>query len=438
MSISVADVLREFPGSRVEPPPMREYQRVACRRLVDAQDAGAKRVMIVSCCGSGKSRMLAEIARYRMDEGRKVGWFAHRVELLDQAREELAALGVFPEVLSIQSKIRPDLDYLIQDEVHHFASEEWRKIFEQYPNAPVASGTATPCRADGIGLHNIVDRMVIAARPQEMIDAGFLVPLDILRPAKPTEPGKLSARPVDAYRDHAMGRTALVYSSNLKAAAEHAAEFIAEGIEARVISGETPKEERAKTIADLRSGALKVCVSVAVLTEGTNLKPVSCIILARHIGSLSLYDQITMRGMRTDEGKVNCLLLDLTGTSWSHGHPADERVYSLEGRGVRKGCDDWVDPQTSCRVCGAPTVPGEACLDCGAEPKKMEAPKVVPSPLVKYAAMRALDPSKQAAWLAKQVAVMRAKGYRRGWLFYRFKTVFGFPPSAELLRQAGA
>ena len=434
----VRAVLEIFPGSDVVVPPMREYQRTACRRLVDAQDAGAKRVMLVSCCGSGKSRMLAEIARYRMNQGRRVGWFAHRVELLEQAREELSALGVFPEVLSIQSKTRPELDYLIQDEVHHFASDEWRKIFDCYPDVEVASGTATPARADGRGLHTIADRMVIAARVSEMVEQGFLVPLRIERPNKIMPPNTLNARPVDAYLEMASGRSALVYSANLKAAQEHCDEFLAAGIEAKVLSGTTPKEERKRIIEDLRSGALRVCVSVSVLTEGTNLPRVSCILLARTVGSVMLFDQIVMRGMRLFPGKEDCLLVDLTGASYIHGHPNEERLYSLDGTGVRRGTetDLIADPGTSCRVCGAPTEPGTACGECGTEPKALVVPKVSPSPFVKYAFMRRQNEEEKLAWLKKQVQTQRAKGYKQGWVFYRFQTVYGERLSSELYRKA--
>ena len=439
MSIAVADVLHVFgPGARVSVPPLREFQKVACRRLVDAQDAGAKRVVLVSCCGSGKSRMLAEVARYRMAEGRKVAWFSHRVELIQQAQEELSMLGVFPEVLSIQSKTRPDVDYLICDEVHHFASDEWRKVFERYPDAAMASGTATPCRSDGRGLHTIADRMVIAARPQEMIDAGYLVPLEIRRPAKLMPPGKLSARPVDAYLEHAKGRSCLVYSPNLKAAAEHCAEFIAAGIEARIVSGTTPRDERAQTLADLKSGKLPVVVSMATLTEGTNLPIVSCIILARSVGSISLYDQIVMRGMRLHPSKTDCLLLDLTGASWVHGHPTEERLYSLDGTGVRRSveCDLSLDAGRSCRVCGCPVEPETVCPDCGTEPPTPKVPEVALSPLVKYAFMRRQNEEEKLAWLKKQVQVQRAKGFKPGWVYFRFKAVYGENLTSDMLRRA--
>ena len=435
--ITPADVLREFPGARVELPSLREYQRVACRRVVDAM-ATHRRILLVSCVGSGKTSMLSAIV---CQQEKPTVWLAHRQELIAQAKDRLASFGLFPPVISVQSFLagnRPPAELVIEDEAHHFVSDEWRQVDAHYNQAVHLGASATPCRADGRGLHNGYDRMVIAARVSDMVDDGWLVPLEIKRPTKTMNAGALAMRPVDAYLQHARDRVALVFSPNVNAAKQHAQEFIDAGIAAEVCDAKTPADVRAAQVERVRNGSLRVLVSVAIFTEGADLPAVSCIILARTVGSLSLYDQICGRGLRTHPGKEGCLLLDLTGTSWSHGHPADDRVFSLEGRGVRKGCDDWVDPQTSCRVCGAPTVPGEACLDCGAEPKKMEAPKVVLSPLVKYAAMRALDPSKQAAWLAKQVAVMREKGYRRGWLYFRFKTVFGFPPSAELLRQAGA
>jgi ATP-dependent helicase IRC3 len=55
---------------------------------------------------------------------------------------------------------------------------------------------------------------------------------------------------------------------------------------------------------------IKVFKFIAILTEGTDIPPVDCILLTRPTKSPVLLQQMLGRGLRLSEGKEYCLVLD--------------------------------------------------------------------------------------------------------------------------------
>jgi ATP-dependent helicase IRC3 len=94
--------------------------------------------------------------------------------------------------------------------------------------------------------------------------------------------------------------------------------FARAGIAARWVSGETPSEERAETLAAFRSGEVQVLANCLILTEGYDEPSVECLIMARPTKSRPLYVQMIGRGTRRAPGKTDCLVIDLLGNSRHH------------------------------------------------------------------------------------------------------------------------
>lgn len=87
---------------------------------------------------------------------------------------------------------------------------------------------------------------------------------------------------------------------------------------ARLVTGETPKAERAKIIADFNAGRFLYLVSVGALTTGFDSPRVSHIAILRATESVSLLQQIMGRGMRLYPGKEECVVLDYAGNLERH------------------------------------------------------------------------------------------------------------------------
>jgi superfamily II DNA or RNA helicase len=147
---------------------------------------------------------------------------------------------------------------------------------------------------------------------------------------------------VRAYREHAGGRKALVFTPTVQLAHDMAEAFQGAGIAAEALDGTTPDDERHDIIVRLRSGATMVVCNCAVLTEGFDEPSVDCIIIARPTKSKPLYIQMVGRGTRTYPGKADCLVLDVVGVTQRHSIMTAEEIFNLDlsKRSVREAVAD--------------------------------------------------------------------------------------------------
>jgi DNA repair protein RadD len=106
-------------------------------------------------------------------------------------------------------------------------------------------------------------------------------------------------------------------------------------ISADVIHGQTNKTDRENIIARFKRGEVRALVSVNVLTTGFNVRDVDLLAMLRPTHSAALYIQMAGRGMRTAEGKTDCLVLDFAGNINRHG-PVD-KVQPPKKKGKREG-----------------------------------------------------------------------------------------------------
>jgi superfamily II DNA or RNA helicase len=104
---------------------------------------------------------------------------------------------------------------------------------------------------------------------------------------------------------------------------------------------------------------------VAVVSEGTDLPPVKCAILARPTKSLGLYLQQVGRILRPWQG-LRAVILDHAGCAREHGLPQDEREFSLESRPRQRRA---AVAEVSIRVCDGchAVLPARlrVCPECG-------------------------------------------------------------------------
>ncbi len=92
----------------------------------------------------------------------------------------------------------------------------------------------------------------------------------------------------------------LIFCSSLLQA-RRAKEMLAEmGIRAEMVSGDTPKKERATLVKAYRNGDFKHMLNVGVFTTGFDVPELDCVVLARPTVSLALYYQMVGRGVRLD------------------------------------------------------------------------------------------------------------------------------------------
>lgn len=433
---------------------LRPYQTKAIEEVRTRFRSGKRAPLIVSPTGSGKTVIMSEMIRLHLQQNtsNKVLVVAHRRELIGQLSSTLVKLGVldigeiFPgapyrhnarvQVASTQTLLArdkyPNVSMCVYDECHHYVSDMWSQLTSVYDKGIRIGFTATPMRSDGKGLGNAFDSLVVVSTIRELTAQGFLVPCRVIAPEIPLKRPELACRPVEAYQQHAIGKRTVVFAEFIKDAEQFRDEFIEAGYKAHVIHGGlSDSERRGALLAHERGDVLINCM---VLTEGWDSKPTSVCILARGCGSIITYIQIVGRILRPCEGKTEALLIDLRGSAFhTHGPPEEDKIYSLEGKAIRRKDSDTLK---FCATCGH-TYESPPCSFCGKETSSWEEPKYIGVPLAeRYAAKRAEDIPKRIESLSRWMSEARYRGKKVWSAVGKYKGVYGVPPTNEILSGA--
>lgn len=119
---------------------------------------------------------------------------------------------------------------------------------------------------------------------------------------------KTAAIMADIVDQAAYLRGVMVFAATVKHAKECMASLPPEL--SALITADTPKPERKQIIADFKAKKIKYLVNVSVLTTGFDAPHVDMIAILRPTESVGLLQQIIGRGLRVDEGKDTCVILD--------------------------------------------------------------------------------------------------------------------------------
>lgn len=88
-----------------------------------------------------------------------------------------------------------------------------------------------------------------------------------------------------------------------------------------LVTGTTERQDRDLLIQRFKQRQLKFLVNVSVLTTGFDAPHVDLIAILRPTQSVSLYQQIVGRGLRLDDGKQDCMVIDYAGNHVNLHHP---------------------------------------------------------------------------------------------------------------------
>lgn len=373
--------------------------------------------------------MGAEISRSMPDP---ILWISHRRELQSQAL--LAAPWVVSR--TIQSITDADIQSassLVLDECHHYRSDDWGRV--------AASGkimlglTATPQRPDGRALGSVFSEIVVAATYSELIAQGHLVDCHVYSVNK--DLGRnLAMSPIDAYRRYCDGRACFAFFSSVKMARDWADKFSSAGIGASCVTGSMSSYTRDNCISYLSSGEPHVLCSVQTMTEGVDVPAASAALLCRSVQHVSQYLQIAGRILRPHQGKEFSVLVDLTGTAIKHGSPTQDRSYSLDGKGIEK---ESLSPLRNCLQCGAcfeSTI--GACPRCGwiAPVRVQRPPRIYSLELERVFSGADTPQDAKAAELDRLCKLAVERGYRATWVAKQYQLLFGSKPAMSACSEA--
>jgi superfamily II DNA or RNA helicase len=355
---------------------LRPRQKIFVERSLAALDTHGN-TLSVAPTGAGKTIMLSAAVRDRLaGTSARAAVLAHRDELTAQNRSKFSrvAPGVSTSVVDAGEKswagqvtfamvptltraanlsAMPGLDLLVIDEAHHAIADSYRRIIDQAlhrnPMCRIFGVTATPNRGDKQGLRAVFSNVADQIRLGELIASGHLVPprtfvidvgvqedlrhvrrsgddFDMAEVAKVMDTVPVTDAVIQHWREKAGDRQTVVFCSTVAHARNVTAAFQAAGVATILVTGEMPEGERRDVLAAYAAGKAQVVVNVAVLTEGWDHPPTSCVVLLRPSSFKSTMIQMVGRGLRTVDPaefprvvKRDCIVLDFGTSSQIHG-----------------------------------------------------------------------------------------------------------------------
>ncbi|MCK2181455.1 DEAD/DEAH box helicase [Hafnia paralvei] len=323
--------------------------------------------MVYSPTGSGKTGLSAFITDGFVSRGMRVLMTCPYTVLVTQTAKRFIQYGL-PEdeisyvwrdhpnydperkiqIASADTLIRRDfpenIDLLIVDEAHLRRKKmlEVIKYLTAETHVKVIGLSGTPF-APFLGKY--YQRLIKPTTIKELMDTGVLCGYEFFAPTKPDLSGVKVTRSdefgsdykedevaeimcgadlvgdiVSNWLSHGEDRPTVAFCVNVNHANYVTLQFNKAGVNAEVMTAQTPHDERQMMIHRFEQGATKIIVSVGTLIAGFD-SDVRCIIYARPTKSEIRWLQIIGRGLRTAKGKDKCLVFDHSGSVHRLGYP---------------------------------------------------------------------------------------------------------------------
>lgn len=359
------------PPEQVLPPDQRvneaikpnEMQQEALNSLRDARLQGARRAVIISATGTGKT-ILSALDVQAVNPSRFL-FVVHREQILDRTISEfMRVLGgerkdfgkltgssknfdskyLFATVQTLAQEqvlgqFTPNtFDYIVVDEAHRAAADTYRRFLEHFQPDFLLGMTATPERTDGFNVFQLFDYNVpYEIRLNRALEAEMLAPFhyygitdiefdDGSTTTDATELRRLVSaervdhilRAIDTYGQAGTDPKGLIFCSRKEEAYELALELNVRTLRGRklrtiALTGDDSVAHRESKVRDLENGDLDYILTVDVFNEGIDIPSINQVIMLRQTQSPIVFVQQLGRGLRLSEGKEYLVVIDFIG-----------------------------------------------------------------------------------------------------------------------------
>ena len=431
---------------------LRDYQKNILNKLMKVLKT--KNSCLLSLpTGAGKTFMMAAWAEKMASYGKKTLIIVDREELVFQTlkyfdeasvlkagydnlfdKDKLIHVMMLQTAYSRQKQLFDlDFDYIFFDEQHqYYDGLMFKAITDAFPEAKIIGVSATPIDNKGYLLPGF-DECINDLQLQDLIDMGFLVEPNYysltnykidLSNIKITN-GDFNIEELDnlminferldkIYKEWAAiatDRKTIAFCSSIKQAEATCNYFKEKGVPCACLHSKSNNRE--ETLTALKVGALKIVFNVGILVAGFDEPSVNCVMFLNPTKILRRYIQQAGRGLRTSEGKKDCLMLDFAGLTNLHGFCNDLRFYTPappEAEEKYKECPECgnILPKhiKVCDVCGYEFTAEE--MISVSKPKKKDIERLE----------KAMSLQKE---LKKEIYnLVLEQGYKRGYSYYLF------------------
>lgn len=333
------------------------------QKLQRLRETGAKRALLISATGTGKT--YASAFALREENPKKMLFLVHREQIAKQAlesfkrvfggtkifgllsgnRKDYDAEYLFstmqmmakPEVLEQFSRI--EFDIIVIDEGHHAGAESYQRIMQYFTPKFWLGMTASPDRTDDFDIYKLFDHNIAyEIRLQQALEEDLLCPFHYFGITDLEINGEIfddsagvrnfANLVCDQRVDYILQQAnyygysgdrvkGLVFCSRKEEAIELSKKFNSRGYHTEFLCGVDSMEKREEYIArlvhDERVDKLDYIFTIDIFNEGVDIPEINQVIMLRPTESPIVFVQQLGRGLRKSEGKEYVVILDFIG-----------------------------------------------------------------------------------------------------------------------------
>lgn len=367
--------------------------------------------VFISPCGTGKTFTSCAVIKDRIALNERIYILVPQLEIFEQWINELSEAGINPgyindegmrgkdrsvyvcmyqSLVNILSIIPETLspDVIIIDETQHMLCNSIKTICTFWPDAVRLGLTATLYHNSGETFRPWFTETIQTITKREAIEKGYIteplliVPEDYLENVDIPDLGKeydmelqaaalgktrIIGDMIETYENLFFGRPVIVPCATFEQSKQIKEMFCAAGWNfEHVHSDGLPKHERKRILRGITNQRINGLCTVGIGVEGMSIKGLWGVLWACRTKSPIKWTQFNGRGERIYPGKHHCLVVDFVGNSLLHGHPIDERQWTLDGEEITEEKDRI--PFQVCYSCGVYNAPENTeCHWCGAD-----------------------------------------------------------------------
>lgn len=334
-----------------------KMQSVALDQLKELRATGAKKGLIISATGTGKTYLSAFDVRNFAPQ--KMLFIVHREQILKKAMQDYRKiLGGYDDdfgILSGNSKnvnakylfatiqtvskdnylqqfAKDQFDYILIDEVHKAGADSYLKVINYFTPKFLLGMTATPERTDNFNIYELFDyNIAYEIRLQAALEEDMLCPFHYFGVLDYEKDGELINEAAELrklvseervrhiiekinYYGYSGDRVkGLMFCSQKDETYELSAALNLAGLKTIALTGDSSQEEREVAIRKLETGELQYILTVDIFNEGIDIPFLNQIVMLRQTQSSIIFIQQLGRGLRIHDSKEFVTIIDFIG-----------------------------------------------------------------------------------------------------------------------------
>ena len=332
-------------------------QTKALASIQTVRNSGAKRAIVISATGTGKTYLSAfDVKAYNPN---KLLFIVHREQILRKAMQDyrqilgyqeneatiyrsgddltnvrfvFATIQTLSQDENLQQLASNLFDYILIDEVHKAGAHTYQKVINHFTPKFLLGMTATPERTDGFNLYELFDyNVAYEIRLQEALDEEMLCPFMYYGVKDLEIEGELITDTSDfrkltdeARVSHILEKTnyygvsgqkvkGLIFCSSKAEAISLSDKLNQRGLQTTALTGDHSQNERQLQVTKLENGELDYILTVDIFNEGIDIPSVNQVVMLRNTLSSIIFIQQLGRGLRKHPNKEFVTIIDFIG-----------------------------------------------------------------------------------------------------------------------------